>query len=212
MNIKQMKLSSDKSHIIDFGFKPDESFHHFLVLVPKRKEQDVIIFEQFDYDEQMTINALQHQVTGSGSTAKILLSTKKWQLIESELRAEFNRRLKGLEYKTAKWKKGKNYLHRLFGKELLVLAWAIEDADPGTISLAIENWIGLRPEERWWLFTMTNAATGHAIRDRNKGWRKALRFALTENPVSSSGLDTYLNQQREVLPLFDEGDSVKRFS
>jgi hypothetical protein len=207
-----MKLSSDKSHIIDFGFKPDESFHHFLVLVPKRKEQDVIIFEQFDYDEQMTINALQHQVTGSGSTAKILLSTKKWQLIESELRAEFNRRLKGLEYKTAKWKKGKNYLHRLFGKELLVLAWAIEDADPGTISLAIENWIGLRPEERWWLFTMTNAATGHAIRDRNKGWRKALRFALTENPVSSSGLDTYLNQQREVLPLFDEGDSVKRFS
>jgi len=212
LNIKQMKLSSDKSHIIDFGFKPDESFHHFLVLVPKRKEQDVIIFEQFDYDEQMTINALQHQVTGSGSTAKILLSTKKWQLIESELRAEFNRRLKGLEYKTAKWKKGKNYLHRLFGKELLVLAWAIEDADPGTISLAIENWIGLRPEERWWLFTMTNAATGHAIRDRNKGWRKALRFALTENPVSSSGLDTYLNQQREVLPLFDEGDSVKRFS
>lgn len=212
MNIKQMKLSSDKSHILDFGFQPEESFHHFLVLIPKGKDQDVIIFEQFDYDEQLTVNALQHQVTGSGSTAKILLSTKKWQLIESELRAEFNRRLKGLEYKTAKWKKGKNYLHRLFGKELLVLAWAIEDADPGTIPLAIENWKGLRPEERWWLFTMTNAATGHAIRDRNKGWRKALRFALTENPVSSSGLDTYLNQQRDALPLFDEGDSVKGFS
>ncbi|MEX2596630.1 MAG: DUF3780 domain-containing protein [Salibacteraceae bacterium] len=207
-----MKLSSDKSHIIDFGFQPEESFHHFLVLIPKRKEQEVIIFEQFDYDEQLSINALQHQVTGSGSTAKILLSTKKWQLIGSELRAEFNRRLKGLEYKTANWKKGKNYLHRLFGKELLVLAWAIEDADPGTIPLAIENWMGLRPEERWWLFTMTNAATGHAIRDRNKGWRKALRFALTENPVSSSGLDTYLNQQREALPLFDAGDSVKSFS
>ena len=30
---------------------------------------------------------------------------------------------------------------------------------------------------------MTNAATGHAINGRNKGWRKALRFALTENPV-----------------------------
>lgn len=204
MNIKQVKLSKDKIHIIDYGFKPEESFHHFLVLIPKGKEQDVIIFEQFDYDEQLTINALQHQVTGSGSTAKVLLSSKKWNLIQSDVRAEFNRRLKGMDLKTAKWKKGKNYLHRLFGKELLVLAWAIEDADPGTISLAIENWLGLRPEERWWLFTMTNAATGHAIRDRNKGWRKALRFALTENPVSSSGLDNYLEKQREVLPLFGD--------
>jgi hypothetical protein len=30
---------------------------------------------------------------------------------------------------------------------------------------------------------MTNAATGHAVNGRNKGWRKAVRFALTENPV-----------------------------
>jgi hypothetical protein len=27
---------------------------------------------------------------------------------------------------------------------------------------------------------MTNGATGHAITGRNKGWRKAVRFALTE--------------------------------
>ena len=31
---------------------------------------------------------------------------------------------------------------------------------------------------------MTNAATGHAVQGRNKGWRKAVRYALTENPVS----------------------------
>ena len=31
---------------------------------------------------------------------------------------------------------------------------------------------------------MTNAATGHAINGRNKGWRKAIRFALTENPTT----------------------------
>jgi hypothetical protein len=43
--------------------------------------------------------------------------------------------------------------------------------------------VGLRPEERWWLFTVTAAATGfpeHA----DIGWRKALRFALTENPLA----------------------------
>ena len=47
----------------------------------------------------------------------------------------------------------------------------------------MHNWLGLVPEERWWLYTMTNAATGHAVNGRNKGWRKAVRFALTENPV-----------------------------
>lgn len=203
----QATLSKDKPNIIDFGFRPEESLHHFLALIPKDKARDVIIFEKFDYDENITINALHHQVTGRGSNAKVILSSKKWNMIEADLRAEFNRRLKDLDRRTSKWQKGKNYLHRLFGKELLVLAWAIEDADPGTIPLAIENWLGLRPEERWWLFTMTNAATGHAIRDKNKGWRKALRFALTENPVRSSGLDLYLNQHRDVLPLFEEDDS-----
>ena len=34
---------------------------------------------------------------------------------------------------------------------------------------------------------MTNAATGHALHGRNKGWRKAVRFALTENPVVERG-------------------------
>ncbi len=33
---------------------------------------------------------------------------------------------------------------------------------------------------------MTNVATGHAINDKNRGWRKAVRFALTENPVMES--------------------------
>ncbi len=62
--------------------------------------------------------------------------------------------------------------------------YAIEDADPALIPVAIKNWPGLMPEERWWLYTMTNAATGHAVQGRNKGWRKAVRYALTENPVS----------------------------
>ena len=38
------------------------------------------------------------------------------------------------------------------------------------MKLTLKNWLGLAPEERWWLFTMTNAATGHAIAGRGKGW------------------------------------------
>ena len=72
----------------------------------------------------------------------------------------------------------------------MLLAWAIEDADPALIPHAIKNWRGFASEERWWLFTMTNAATGHALTGRGRGWRKAVRFALTENPVSSPTYQT----------------------
>jgi len=87
--------------------------------------------------------------------------------------------------KTGKWKPGLIPISRILGKELVLLAWAIEDSDPSLIPIAVKNWLGLAPEERWWLFTMTNAATGHAISGKSKGWRKAVRYALTENPVSS---------------------------
>ena len=69
----------------------------------------------------------------------------------------------------------------MFGKETLLLVWAIEDCDPSIIPVAIRNWLGLSPEERWWLFTMTNASSG-GLNDKY-GWRKAIRYALTENPV-----------------------------
>jgi len=73
--------------------------------------------------------------------------------------------------------------HPLCGWYLIILAWALEYADPELAITAVHNWLGLAPEERWWLYTMTNVATGHAINERNKGWRKALRFAFTENPA-----------------------------
>ena len=36
---------------------------------------------------------------------------------------------------------------------------------------------------------MTDTATGQAIGGRNKGWRKAVRFALTENPIADSVIE-----------------------
>ena len=74
-------------------------------------------------------------------------------------------------------------IERLLGKELLVLTWAVQSANPETVPNAIRNWIGLRPEERWWLYTVTAAATG-GPEHSDIGWRKALRFALTENPLA----------------------------
>ena len=41
-------------------------------------------------------------------------------------------------------------------------------------------------DERWWRYTMTNVAKGQAISGRNKGWRKAIRFALTVTHIADS--------------------------
>jgi hypothetical protein len=106
-----------------------------------------------------------------------------WSLIAEDLKREFNERLRGKKLSSSRWTVGVNKVERLLGKELLVLAWAVENALPEAVPNAIRNWVGLRPEERWWLFNITAAATclpQHA----DIGWRKALRFALTENPLA----------------------------
>lgn len=71
--------------------------------------------------------------------------------------------------KAGRWlKKGQIPVDRTLGKELTILAWALEDAGPELAITAVHNWLGLAPEERWWLYTMTNAATGHASMEETK--------------------------------------------
>ena len=78
-----------------------------------------------------------------------------------------------------RWGADETAVQRLFGKELLVLLWAVEarDVSAEEIAVAIRNWHGLKPEERWWLYTMTAATTGLA-HQVGMGWRGALRQAL----------------------------------
>ena len=55
--------------------------------------------------------------------------------------------------------------------------WRPRDVTAEEIAVAIRNWHGLKPEERWWLYTMTAATTGLA-HQAGMGWRGALRQAL----------------------------------
>ncbi len=84
-----------------------------------------------------------------------------------------------------------------------MLAWAVEKVPEELVPVAVTNWLGLKPEERWWLFTVTAAATG-GLDDGNVGWRKALRYALTENPVQVDEKPKRGRgrRQSEVLMLF----------
>lgn len=174
-----------KPTVLGFGFVPAESRHHFLVTIPAAKDAPVYISEHFEWVESMAPQEVSLGLGEMDNKVRVILPHRKWAAIAHEVKAEFNRRLKQNGRKTGQWKTGQVPLSRLLGKELVLLAWAIEEASPELIHTAIKNWLGLAPEERWWLFTMTNAATGHAVTGRGKGWRKALYYALSENPVST---------------------------
>lgn len=187
---------SKKKKYIGFGFNPTESAHHILVAIPDHKDANVVIYERFNWQENQEKQILNLNVDDK---AKAELSKHKWKLIADTFRVEFNERLKKKKIPSGRFKIGHTPLEKMFGKEMLVLVWAIEDSDPSIIPKAIRNWLGLAPEERWWLYTMTNAATGNL--DDRLGWRKALRYALCENPVDeerqASFFDVMLKQSEE---------------
>lgn len=168
---------------LSFGLVPEESAHHFVVNIPEKEVPHIYISEHFEYFDHPERQKIEYTLRPTDAAMRAVLPLARWILIQDALQFAFNQRLKRTGLKSSRFRKGYNILPRLFGKELLVLCWAIEDADPGAVPTAIRNWQGLKPEERWWLFTMTNAATGQAVQGRGRGWRKALRFALTENPV-----------------------------
>jgi hypothetical protein len=179
-------MTADKPSAIlqtAFGFDPQESTHHFLVTIPRGATGKIEISEHLTWDAEAGSGEIAYGSRLDGQI-RVVLARPKWDAIAEEVRAQFNQRLRRMGRKPGSWRPGANLVRRDLGKELVLLAWAIEDADPGLIPVALANWNGLVPEERWWLYTQTAAATGHGTADRGRGWRKAVRYALTENPVS----------------------------
>jgi len=150
------------------GIAAGTDVRHFVVEIPGDQETAVFISERYS--------------GGDPGDLRVILSLSKWDAIAQRVTAEFNQRLDEGD-RGGTWHTGDNYVRADFGKELVLLAWAIEDAEAGLIPVALANWGGLAPEERWWLYTQTAAATGGAVLGRGRGWRKAVRFALTENPI-----------------------------
>jgi hypothetical protein len=152
--------------------------HAFLVRLTKGREAKALVFEVFGRPPTEA-----HTPAPAAWAPETILrceaSRDVWDVAAPEARAEFNRRLR-IEAKPAgRWAADDTAVQRLFGKELLVLLWAIEQSDVSAeeIAVGIRNWLGLKPEERWWLYTMTAAATGLA-HQVGMGWRDALRRAL----------------------------------
>ncbi|MGM1051818.1 MAG: anti-phage-associated DUF3780 domain-containing protein [Pseudomonadota bacterium] len=142
--------------------------HCFIVRVPQGRRGAVEIVESL---------GIQAKDDSVSEITRVVLPRPRWMAIRQDVQRTFNNRLKEHKLATSRWKVGENPVDRLLGKELCVLAWAVEQMDEDKIPVAVRNWIALRPEERWWLFSMTAMSTG-GVHDGDKGWRVALRYAL----------------------------------
>ncbi len=155
-----------------FGVPVSTAPHHFVVNIPRGGRLPVTITEDLGMHAEGEDNQL---------LDRAVLQRQVWSEIANPVKRLFNQRLKANHLAAGQWKTGDNLVDRLLGKELCVLAWAVEDLPPEKIRTALRNWLALRPEERWWLFGMTSSTAG-APEDKGRGWRAALQYALGDTP------------------------------
>jgi hypothetical protein len=174
----------------DFGFDPDVSPHHFIVKL--HSDGGVLIAEQHGWVED--------GAAGEASPAqpKAILDAYRWERVAKRVALEFNGRLRAAGVRAARWKRGETLLAAHYGKELTLLAWAVDRQESTLIPNILLNWAGLAPEERWWLYTTVNA-TFVRPEDEPRGWRKAIRIALAENPIDTP-VSAFLSAPLPVSP------------
>lgn len=162
---------TNETKTVDFGAPTEFGAHLFRVDMPAGRSGRVVITEDYGY-------AGEQGGVPSGED-RAILARPAWSAIADTARREFNERLKAAKLSVGRWHSGVNLVDRLLGKELCVLAWAAETAAPDQIPVVCNKWSALRPEERWWLFAMTAAEAG-LPEDGQRGWRRALFFALSD--------------------------------
>ena len=191
-----------KRQFIGFGFDPAESSHHFAVTVPEKAGEPVIIEECFEWNDGEAIAATKPPVI------KVSLDRYRWDRIAEAAREQFNKRIRAAGHRSVSWKNGRsNILTPHFGKELTLLAWSVEDMGESLLPNIVANWLGLEPEERWWLYTTVNATFTKAEIGKDRGWRKAIRIAFSENPVPDMPAERFVEEpdpirlpQKDITP------------
>jgi hypothetical protein len=156
---------------LGFGCPNDIDPHHFLVTIPAGRTGAVTVTEHF---------GLLGGANGIPEREdRAVIPRGHWNKIADGVKRVFNERLKAKKLATSHWTPGANKVERLLGKELCVLAWGIEKVELDRVPMTLKNWSGFKPEERWWLFSMTAANAG-TVEDSERGWRRALFHALTD--------------------------------
>ncbi len=188
---------NEKPETVDFGAPVTFGAHVFRVEIPPGRNASVVVVEDYGYRGQERGIPREEE--------RVILKRTVWSAIADIARREFNDRLKTAKMLTGRWQTGTNLVDRLLGEELCVLAWAAETATPDQIPIICSKWAALRPEERWWLFSMTVAEAG-LPEDSQRGWRRALFHALSdgEKPPTRRPRPRRLQKDLFNLPLFKD--------
>ncbi|MBU1052859.1 MAG: DUF3780 domain-containing protein [Proteobacteria bacterium] len=189
---------TERLKTIDFGAPEKFGAHVFRIEIPAAKNESVVIVEDYGYQGQ--------EAGIPRDEERVVLKRPVWSAIADISRREFNTRLKAVKVSVGRWHTGTNLVDRLLGKELCVLAWAAETANSEQIRVICSKWAALRPEERWWLFSMTVAEAG-LPEDGQRGWRRALFHALSDGEKPASGRKRRPRPRQEdlfELPLFKD--------
>jgi Protein of unknown function (DUF3780) len=183
---------SEKPVTVDFGASASFGAHLFRVQIPDARNDSVVIVEDYGYRGQEGGIPCYEE--------RIALARCVWSAIAVIARREFNDRLKASRVLTGRWHNGTNLVDRLLGKELCVLAWAAEIATEEQIPVICSKWAALRPEERWWLFSMTVAEAGLPD-DTQRGWRRALFHALSDGEKPALGRKRLRPVERDLFEM-----------
>jgi hypothetical protein len=188
---------SEAAKIVDFGAPDKFGAHIFRVEIPTIRTKPVCIIEDYGY------RGLEGGIPRDEE--RVVLFRTVWSAIADTARREFNDRLRAAKIATSRWHAGTNLVDRLLGKELCVLAWAAETANADQLPIIASKWAALRPEERWWLFSMTVAEAG-LPEDTQRGWRRALFYALSDGEKPSKSRKRLRPAENDLfdLPLFQE--------
>lgn len=183
-----------KRQFVGFGFDPGESSHHFAVMIPEKEDAQVAIEERFAWNDVTEAVA-----AAKSPVVKVRLDRYRWERIAEIARGQFNAKIRAAGRRSVPWKTDlPNILPPHFGKELTLLAWAVEDMEESLIPNVIANWTGLEPEERWWLYTTVNATFTKTEVGKDRGWRKAIKIAFSENPVPETPSERFVEEPEPI--------------
>ncbi|MFP2873300.1 anti-phage-associated DUF3780 domain-containing protein [Acetobacter tropicalis] len=151
-----------------FGVPNDPLPHQFLVRIQPGHADPVEVWEDFGASAVGTMEQ---------KLCRVAVPRTTWRQVADGVKSHLNRRLKEKDLKGSRFATGNNRVERILGREVCVLAWAIENATPDQAAIAFTRWSSYRPEELWWLFQQIDKDGGEWD-SPNTGWRVAIRHAL----------------------------------
>ena len=98
--------AASRDRPLGFGFQPEESEHHFVVTVPGRRREEVLIAEHLTFAAGGDHAPPSLGIGMQDAKLRVALARVKWDAIADAARVEFNRRLKKHGLPPGRWKRG----------------------------------------------------------------------------------------------------------